>query len=213
MQPKPGMRSGRTVTPRNIFFDKPEVAHYLGGNIQASLCFDGANDVTSELREGTIMARITGTHKWTPCLRTEVTAAGGATSQAIPVEDARHFQAGMEISVGADTGKTIASVNYDTNTITIEDSAFTFANNDPVVATKDPAGNSCVGAELARGVLAEVIDAYDHITRANIDRYSGKIVDQGNLLRDSLLGSATEILAATHNLDNIRFYDDGVWVG
>lgn len=211
----PGMRSGRTVTPRNIFFDKPSQAHVVSGTIDNDLAYDAGNDVTTELREGTIMARLTSSKKWCPCLRTKVTSNGGATSADIPVDDARHFQVGMEITVGGDTGKTISSINRSTNTITVSDSAFTFANNDDVTATTFPDGlTSCAGAELARGVLAEVVDVYDHDSRTNVDRQTGKIVDQGNLLSDSVIGSnLTEILASTHNLDHIKFYDDGVWIG
>lgn len=101
MQPLPGMSSGRTVTPRQILADVQSQPHYIpgGGMIDATYAYDGGNtDYVYELREGTIMARITASRQWCPCKRTKANGVGnGATS--LIVDDARAFKAAETISI------------------------------------------------------------------------------------------------------------------
>lgn len=367
MQPTPGMRSGRTVTPRQIFADSPgqERVHYLpgGGYIDATYAYDGGNTgYERELREGTIMARITASRQWCPCKRTKANGVGnGAT--ALTVDDARAFKATETISIkstqdvlrvadsdaaasetavyvhvdelgeGGDfchlesvnannadsyvstvggarvriedddsassggvalyfdedatnpderflaamstardafirttdgrairvkysaspssagvqvyfddngatetlrlmfvsptnvngqlltddqvgeneslvtlsSSNTVSAIDYSTNVLTI--TAATWPDDAQVYA------DGIAGAEIPRAILGEVVDLYDDLTRTNIDKYAGKLIDQGNLLYDNMLGDLAACLASSDSkLGVINFYDDGVMV-
>lgn len=101
MQPLPGMTSGRTVTPRQILADVQSQPHYVpgGGYIDATYAYDGGNtDYVYELREGTIMARITASQQWCPCKRTKANGNGWAAT-ALVVDEARAFKSGETISI------------------------------------------------------------------------------------------------------------------
>lgn len=365
MQPLPGMRSGRTVTPRQIYADSPglERVHLVpgGGQIDATYAYDGGNtSYETELREGTIMARITASRQWVPCKRSKTAAA--ATSTSLVVTDARAFKAGETISIVGDTdllrvmddnsaasngtsvwfhhdelgdnpighlestnagnadssvallsgdlieieddngastggtriyfdedatdpdsrflanfsdgkdhfvetsggrlvrikhhatassvgvslyfddngatasqrllfvsptdtngyvrtddvvglqspatlasGNTVSAINYGTNTLTV--TSATWGVGDQVFA------DGIAGAEIPRAILGETVDLYDTLNRSNVDRYAGKLIDQGNLLYDNILGDIAACLAYSgHKLGKINFYDDGVMV-
>jgi hypothetical protein len=148
----PGQRTGFVNTPRDLLLSSKGVISGRGV-IDSSKAYDGSNTLyEDQLRAGTPLGQITASKLWVPCKRTTVTASGGATSADVPVVDARAFRAGDTISVGADTGLTISSVNYATNTITLGGS-LTFANSEAVVAED--------GSQTCRGILNEFVKLRD----------------------------------------------------
>jgi hypothetical protein len=148
----PGQWTGFANTPRDVLLSSKGVI-YGRGVIDSAKAYDGAYTLyEDQIRAGTPLGQITASKLWVPCKRTTVTANGGATSANIPVVDARAFRAGDTISVGADTGLVIASVNYATNTITVGNS-FTFANSEAVVAED--------GSQTCRGILNEFVKLRD----------------------------------------------------
>jgi hypothetical protein len=149
----PGQVTGQTYSPINVLSSAKGFVEGQGV-IDASKAYDGANtNYEDELRPGTPMARITSSKLWVPCKRTSVATGGGATAQAIPVVNARAFRVGDVISVGADSGKTIASINYASNTITVSDSAFTFADGEAVIVAD--------GSQTCLGILNEFVKLKD----------------------------------------------------
>lgn len=201
--PLPGSQAGRTAAMRNIHYNLQHQPVYVSGVVDATYAYDGSNtSYEQRLRAGLLMAQITSSKLWVPCKRTQVTPAGAATAQAIPVVDASCFKAGDTISVGSDTGKTIAGVNYSTNTITVSDTAFAFGNDEAVIGSGDLAGS-----EIARGVLDEMddLDLVNPDTNAAEDMSTGRICINGYLVRSMILGDLAAVEAVTNYLDDIRF--------
>lgn len=196
----PGQYAGTTRTNRQALASLDGV-QYERGVIDSTNAYDGANtSYERELRPGLIMARVTSSKKWVPCKRTTVATGGGATAQAIPVVDARAFKAGETISVGSDTGKTIASVNYSTNTITVSDSSFTFADGEAVICT------SLAGSEIPRAILNEFVNLVDPDAIAR-DKTTGKLVSSGYVATGQVLGDLAACRAATNYLAQIMWDD------
>ncbi len=168
--------------------------------IDASYAYDGSNTgFERTLRPGTIMARITATKLWVPCKRTQTNA--GATSAAVTVDNAAFFKAGDKISVGADTNLTISSVDYETNTITLS-SSITYADNEAVIGSE----TVLAGSEIARGILDEEIDLYDPATRDYVDKATGRLLVEGQVIKSQLLGDYDAITASgvTHYLGELK---------
>lgn len=112
---------------------------------------------------------------------------------------------GNQAVVTRSSENAVSAINYLTNTLTV--TAATWADGDQVYC------DSLAGSEIARGILAERIDLWDDVTRGYVDRYTGKICDQGNLIYDNVLGDIAACLAAADNkLGQLNFYDDGVIV-
>lgn len=199
-----GTETLRTVQDKCIFFSNAHLAEHIPGihTIDSTYAYDGANtSYERELRKGTIMAKITSSGQWVPCKRTVVATGGGATAQAIPVVDARAFKAGDTISVGSDTGKTIASVNYSTNTITVSDTAFAFADGEAVIGS-----GALAGSEIARAILNEFVDLWDDRVNAVRDMATGALCFKGNVDDDQVLGDLTAIRAATNYIEDHIVY-------
>lgn len=158
--------------------------------IDATYAYDGSNTgYERTLRPGTLMARITATKLWVPCKRTQTNA--GATSAAVTVDNAAFFKAGDKISVGADTNLTVSSVNYGTNTITLSGS-ITYADNEAVIGSE----TVLAGSEICRGVLDEEVDLYDERTRDYVDKASGRLLVEGQVVKTQLLGDYDAITAS-----------------
>lgn len=191
MARSPGGVAERTITERNILISEKAI-QYTRGRFNESKAYDGANTgYEDELREGTLLGVITASNLWVPCKRTTVTSGGGATAAVIPVVDARAFRVGDTISVGADTGKVILSVDYAANTITITTAAFTFANSEAVVAED--------GSQTCRGILNEFLKFKDRSGTWRRQE-TGKIIISGGIVGNAmLLGDAAAILADTGN--------------
>lgn len=202
----PGQRAGRTVQPRDIVASYTPPPRYARGVIDATYSYDGANTgYERELRAGTIMARITASKLWVPCKRTRVNGVSGAVT-ALVVDDARAFQVGDTITVGADTGITVTAINYATNTLTI--ASTTVADNEPVFC--DAAAQA--GCEIARGFLNQFVDLMDHDDNTARDRQVGKIVIGGHVDASMILGDLDVVRNpgandGTHYLNGIT-YDD-----
>lgn len=207
--PLPGSRTLRSYTPRDIYYTKELKPGMDGGRIDATYAIDGSNTgYTDELRPGWLMARITATSQWVPCKRTQVNDTG-ATAASFIVDNAAAFMAGDTITVGGDTGLTISSVNYTTNTITLTGS-ITFADNDIVIAS-----GALAGAETARGILDEFVQLYDPDQRTNVDRYVGRIITSNAKINTTMvLGdlSACRASGVTNYLSFLQFYTNGVQV-
>lgn len=201
-----GTTPHRTGSTRQIHYNLQQQPRYVSGVVDATYAYDGSHTgYPQRLRAGTLMAQITASKQWVPCKRTAVTPAGGATAQAIPVVDASLFKAGDTITVGSDTGKTIASVNYSTNTITVSDTAFAFANDAVVFGS-----GALAGSETARAVLDEIdgLDLVDPDTNAAEDRQTGRLVVDGFLIRSQVIGDLAAVEGATNHLDDIRYDSD-----
>jgi len=207
--PVSGSRTIRSYTPRDIYYTKELKPGMDGGRIDSTYAIDGGNTgFTDELRPGTLMGRITANGQWVACKRTQVNAAG-ATAASFAVDDARAFMAGDTITVGGDTGLTILSINYGTNTITLTGS-ITFADNDAVFAS-----GALAGSETARGVLDEFVQLYDPNTKALRDLYVGRIITSNAKIRtDMILGdlAACRASGVTNFLNHLQFYTNGVQV-
>lgn len=193
----PGQRAGLTVTPRDFFFCRGQEVFLPGPTVLVSTARDGKNTgKTDEIRAGMIMAQITATKKWTPCLLTSITAGGsgsgsGVGSTTIPVTDASAFIAGQTIRVtqtaggglaaGAET-RVIASVDYANDLIVLtvasqyNTGALVFANND--------------GSEIPRGILYRTVRTLPEelYNTTHVDKecviVSGGIVDVRYILGD-----------------------------
>ena len=77
------------------------------------------------------------------------------------------------------------------------------------------------GAEIPRAILNEVVNLIDtnlnpgKSTTSPVDAYTGKLIDQGNLLRDNILGDIDACMPSEYSgskLHKINLYDDGVLV-
>lgn len=190
--PLPTRRTVRSVGGTRTINALPTVPFVkIDGVIDATYAYDGSNDYPYELREGCLMAKITASGKWVPVKRTNVTADGGATATAIPVVNAAFFKVGDTITVGGDSGKTITAVNYSTNTITVSGSAFTFANDEAVIASGDLAG-----AQTAIAVLDEHVNLRDSEMDDEYDSTTGHLVIAGYVDDDMLLGDLDAVVAA-----------------
>lgn len=197
----PGQVTGQTYSPINVLFSTKGVI-YGQGVVDATKAYDGSNtNYEDELRPGTPMGRITASKLWVPCKRTTVATGGGGTSQSIAVVDARAFRAGDTISVGADTGKTIASVNYASNTITISESAFTFADGEAVIVAD--------GSQTCLGILNEFMKLKDvHFDGLWRNKPFAQLVIAGEVDYSKILGDLTAIRGdASAQLDNILWND------
>jgi hypothetical protein len=182
-----------------------------GGTIDANYAIDGDNTgYTGELRAGTIMARLTTSLLWVPCKRTRVNGAV-SSSEALVVDDARAFKVGDEVTVGSTSGLIIEAINYSTNQITFTVDTVDAADNAIVIGS----GSALAGSEIARGILDEFVDLYDHNTRANVDRQVGRIVTGNAKIKTTMvLGDLDSCRASgvTNYLSHISFYTNGVQV-
>jgi len=168
--------------------------------IDATYAYDGTNTgYERTLRPGTLMARITASKLWVPCKRTQTNA--GATSASVTVDNASFFRAGDKISVGSDTNLTVSSVDYGTNTIVLSGS-ITYADNEAVIGSE----SALAGSEIARGVLDEEVDLYDEATRDYVDKASGRLLVEGQVVKSQLLGDYDAITASgvTHYLGELK---------
>ncbi len=195
----PGQITGQSITPRDCLLSSEGVI-YGRGVIDAARAYNGANtNYESQIFPGTPLGRIAATKLWVPCKRTAVTASGGATSASVPVVDARNFRAGDTITVGGDTGLTISSVNYSTNTIVLSGS-ITFANDEAVYAED--------GSQIARGIINEFrnLRDLDGIWR---NKPFSLLILAGLIDPNKCFGDLTAIRADTGNkLGQILFGDD-----
>lgn len=202
INPLPGTRTGRTITPRQILHSLNGVSYSARGVIDSTLAYDGKNTgYEYELRAGTIMGKITATNLWVPCRRTTVLTGTGSVTTAV-LTDSRHFKAGDKITIGTDA-VTIATIDYTTDTITWS-GAVTIAVAEAVFAT---AAQHLAGAEIARCVLGEFIDLYDEQDRVVRNKSFGKGLTHGAVQSPMILGDKAAILAATHYLSGLQWSD------
>jgi hypothetical protein len=195
----PGQLTGRTVTPRDCLFSLKNIT-YGRGVFDATKAYNGA-DVGYESRmwPGTPLARVAASTLWVPCKRSAVPTGGGTTSATVPVTDARFFRAGdTGLTVGTNTGKTILSVNYSANTITLTGS-ITFSDADAVHMTD--------GSELARIILNEDIDLYEKFDRQWHNKQFGQALITGTVDPRVVWGDLTAMRNATNDF-KVTFADD-----
>lgn len=172
-----GSRTGRTITPRTILkrtgdeFYLPGPLVLDAGTATYRRSIDGKNTgYANELRAGCIMAQLTASKKWLPCKLTTVVAGGsgsgsGAGSTVIPVEDARFFIAGEIISYQPfETGKTpgrasrtIVSVDYDNDLITVNAAVQVSTGTTIYVTTLSDGSTSAAGCEIPRAILPDTV--------------------------------------------------------
>lgn len=204
-----GTRVGRTVTPRNILMSSELVAYLPGplvldaGTATYPRSNDGGNtSYEYELRAGWVMAQITASKKWVPCKLTTVAAGGsgsgsGAGSAVIPVVDASAFYAGEVISIQPrQTGvtmaritRTISSINYASNLITVSGNAIQYGTGDEIyTVTLSDGTTSAAGAEIPRAILAETVWTKNLVDP--IDAAAGTLYDKPiQLIRDGYIDS------------------------
>lgn len=212
MNPLPQSAEVDSYSPRNIY-ESMELGNpgMDGGTVDATYALDGDyTGHTERLRAGTIMARLTTSKLWVPCKRTRVNGAISDCASLV-VDDARAFKVGDTITVGAVTGLTITAIDYPNNIITTGDTGLDAADNAIVIGS----GAALLGSEIARGILDEFCDLYDHNTRANVDRQVGRIVTSNAKIKTSMvLGDLDSCRASgvTNFLGSLQFYTNGVQV-
>lgn len=196
----PGTRTGRTYQmARNIYWLATNVVR-LAGIIDATYAYDGSNTgYETELREGCLMAKITASGLWVPAKRTAVTTS--ATSASIVVDNAAFFKAGDTITIGGDTGLTVSSINYSTNTITLSGS-ITAVADEAVFAS-----GALAGAGTALAVLGEFVSLRDLESDTNIDRSTGHLLIDAYLDDAQILGDLTTVKALATLPTALRFKD------
>ena len=219
-----GTRTGRTVTPRNVLMSSDLAAYLPGpcvldaGTATYPRSNDGGNtSYEYELRAGWVMAQVTASKKWVPCKLTTIAAGGsgsgsGAGSAVIPVVDASAFYAGETISIQPrQTGvtmaritRTISSIDYANNLITVSGNAIQYGTGDEIYATAFADGTTAAGAEIPRAVLAETVwtkDLDDAINAAAGTLYDKPIqlLRAGYINADYALGDYAACRATTTN--------------
>lgn len=200
MNELPGQRTGYVATPRDIWLSS-HARRWLPGGIviDASYAYDGGNtNKVDELRAGWLMAKLSSNGLWVPCKRTLVASgtsgSGTGTSQTtITVENAAAFKAGEVINVpleGGRVSRTISSINYTTNVITVTvavtnlavgQAIFTTTLDDSVADTG--CGNAlCIIDKTVRLLSADPYNTtwYDKVCEAAIAGY----VDEDMVLGD-----------------------------
>lgn len=191
--PLPGHDTMRSVNgSRTIFALAGSPKDHIGGIIDATYAYDGSNtDYETQLRPGCLMAQITSSKLWVPLKRSTLTD-DVSTSATVPVTNAAFFKAGDTVTVGATAGKTIASVNYSTNVITLT-STVSASDGDTIKAS-----GALAGAEIPRAILAEYVDLYDEETRTNRDSSTPDLCYLGTIRSAMVLGDLAEaVVAAT----------------
>lgn len=194
----PGSTVSRTVTPREIMLSREGMIQ-VPVIVDGTLSMDGSHGaMVREIRAGWPLGRVTSTGRFVPCKRTKTNGAGG-TGTDVTVVNAAAFRAGDAIDVGGDANKTIASVNYSTNTITLS-SSITWAASEDVVSRD--------GSQNARGILLDTVSLLgdDGVTLAH--RGAGMLI-QGAVKSGTLLGDLAAVRAdAGARLAGIRFSDE-----
>lgn len=186
----PGQVTGQTYSPINVLFSTRGLIEG-SGVIDSTQAYDGSNtNYEDEIRSGTPLARNSTTKLWAPCKRTTVTSGGGATSATVPVVDAQAFRAGdTGITVGTNTGLTVASVNYPANSITFT-ASITFANSSTVHATD--------GTQTCLGILNEFVKLKDvHFDGLWRNKPFAHLVIAGEVDASKILGDLAAIRADT----------------
>jgi len=204
-QSLPGQRDGITIVPKQILISTDGL-QYGRGVLDASLSIDGKNtNKTDEIREGTPLAKIG--NLWVPVKRTTVSVLHSTTatpedSEVITVTNSSHFRAGDVITIGANTGLTINSIDYTTDEITVDDDITAS------VADKVFASGASAGGEICRGFLNQFVKFLDE-DNVQRDKYVTKIVIGGLIDENQILGDLVAIRAETTNkISQIHFGDD-----
>ena len=114
----PGYTSGRTISPREIFFGSPPDARNFkpGGVIlDATYTADGGNTgYTNEIRAGWALGKITSSGLYRLCTRSQTNGVGRASSSLI-VDNAAAFKVGDSITIGGNQVFTIGKVKDSDN--------------------------------------------------------------------------------------------------
>lgn len=191
MNSPPGMRDGRSVTPRQIL-KKTEMVRYISGVIKAGtnaapVAYDGGNTgYEDELRAGCIMGVIAASGLWRPCPRTQVNMTG-ATTTTVTVDDARAFVVGDTLTVGSNTGWIPTAIDYATNIMT-----------GPSITVVDNTAVFCEdGSGTARAILGEFIKLKDYDDMVRRDKTTSRLIIAGFIDEDMILGDLAAVRAAT----------------
>ncbi|MEM1061303.1 MAG: hypothetical protein AAGJ97_03130 [Planctomycetota bacterium] len=210
MSRAPGYKSGRTVTPVEIFYNfRPTSQTYKPGGVTiAKEAVDGGNgDYTYEIRPGWPLGRLTATNKCVPLKRTRIDgAASGATNVTVDVADA--FAVGDTVTVGATAGQTISAIDYATGVITL--AAAVTAADDAVFHAED-------GSENCIGFCDELIVIEDE-DRVAHDFIGASLVVEGSLDHGRLQGDVDALIShaaanyGAHGLKAISIWKDGIQV-
>lgn len=207
----PGQFNAEDISPREILLSYDNVL-YIQGVIDATYAIDGKNtNKTDELRAGCLMALITSSNLWVPCKRTtcaEVASGSGSAGAAtFEVDDSRFFKVSDTIDVGTEnTSLTITAIDYDNDLITVDSAVTNLADGDVVVASGDIAG-----AETCRAILNDFVDLQENRKGETTtkDKSTGKLLIQGLVDNDKILGDLTAVRADTSaQLDGILWGDE-----
>ena len=197
-----GQVTDRTITPREILNDPNHVQYMKARVMSAAHSVYGGATFPYEILAGTFVSELTATGEICPTKRTTVESGGGAGATTCVLVNSTAFQAGDEISIGADTGITILTINHTTRAITF--AATTIANGEAVVGS----GTTLAGSATTIGILNEFVDLYDRTTQAPVDRTVSTVLVHGEVLNSMLLGDKAAIraadLAGANNLRLIR---------
>lgn len=173
----PGQRTGRSSAPREVLKSTVGV-RYGRGQLDSTKAYDGANtNYEDELRVGYLLGRISASGLYRGLTRTRANGAGAATATLV-VDDARTFKAGDTITVGANTGCVISSINYSTNTITLS-ATKTWSDRD-VVFCQDGSGTFA-------GILGEFVKLKDEDAVFR-DKYTAHIIIAGHIRASQVIG-------------------------
>lgn len=190
-----GMQSGRVVTTRKVLRNTD--TKILIDGVMASSAYDGgqASGYESYIRGGWILGQDSTTKRWSLCKQTRANGAGVTTATLI-VDNAAAFKAGDNITVNG-VAKTIQSINYSTNTITLTATA-SWSDRDSVLGTG--------GVQIARGILLnDEVELYNYEKRTLVEK-AITIVALGEVFDASLLGDKATVFAAATNANSTLFH-------
>lgn len=162
MSELPGQRDGQTVTPREIWLSGQGRIHIPGPLVLSKYCHDGANTGrTDEIRRGWLLGFDSTLNQWVNLKYTRVASGTsgsgtGAGDVNLTVDNAAAFKAGEVVTITTSAGtvtRTISSVNYSTNVITLTAAVDNPSIGGAVYVSTYADGTSATGIKTARAVL------------------------------------------------------------
>ncbi|QDU60006.1 hypothetical protein Pan216_08430 [Planctomycetes bacterium Pan216] len=156
-----------------------------------------------EIRAGWLMGQVTASKLWSPCKRTTLAAdessSSGEGTSLLTVVTAAPFVVGDVITVGSQTGLSVTAVDYDANSLTV-DEAIDVEENDAVFAED--------GSATCRGILLDSVSLRNDDNTVDVHKSSGLLI-QGVVRTSLLLGDLDAIRAdSSAKLSGVRFSDE-----
>ncbi len=145
------------------------------------------------------MARIAASKLWVPQADPDERRSDELPS--VTVDNASFFQRrGQDLGrVGHEPDRVVRRLRNEHDR---PSGSITYADNEAVIGSE----SVLAGSEIARGVLDEEVDLYDEATRDYVDKASGRLLVEGQVVKSQLLGDYDAITAngVTHYLGELK---------